>query len=107
MRGLIAFGLALAVTAWAAAAPVPKADERKQQQEAVEAIRRLGGEVFFDYQRPNPDKPNVFDPEAKPKDPDGFHWVVMVSLRDTKVTDGDLAHLKKLPYLENLDLTNT
>jgi hypothetical protein len=88
-------------------APIPTLDKRKEQQEAVEAIRRLGGEVFYDYQRPNPDEPNFFDPKARPKNPEVFHRVVRVSLRDSKATDDDLKIFAKLPHVENLDLTNT
>src|SRR5262249_23706555 len=33
--------------------------------------------------------------------------VVMVALRDLPVTDDDLTLLKQLPFVENLDLTNT
>jgi hypothetical protein len=66
----------------------------------------LGGDVLYDYQRPNPDRPNVFEPDARPKNPAAFHRVVRVNLRGTKVTD-DLKILKLLPALENLDLTDT
>jgi hypothetical protein len=90
-----------------ATAPNRAPIERQAQQQAVEAILKLGGDVRFDYQRPDPNKPNVFDQQAKPMDPKGFHRVILVSLRESKVTDDDLKILAKLPYLENLDLTNT
>jgi len=82
-------------------------DERKEQEEALDAIRRLGGKVYYDYQRPNPDIPTRFQPEAKPKNASGFHRVVLVGLGETKVTDDDLKILGKLPNLENLDLSKT
>jgi hypothetical protein len=100
-------GLVVVLAAISVAAPIPKRDERKDQQIAVEAIRKLGGEVSYDYQRPNPDTPNVFDLDAKPKDPGAFHRVVRVSLRNTEATDDDIQILALLPQLENLDLTNT
>jgi hypothetical protein len=80
---------------------------KREEREAVAAILKLGGAVMYEYQRPNPAKPNVFDPEARPRDPKAFHRVVSVSLRDTRVTDDDLKLLQKLTAVENLDLTNT
>jgi hypothetical protein len=106
MRCLIVVGLTLSLPQSALIAAV-QSNERREQQEAVAAIQKLGGEIMYDYQRPNPDRPNVFDPKARPKDPKRFHPVVFVSLRDKAVSDDDLKQLKKLPYLENLDLTNT
>ncbi len=107
MRFAITIGLTAVLVGATVAAPIPKLDERKDQRDAVELVQKLGGEVYYDYQRPNPNKPNAFDPQAKPKDPAAFHRVVCVGLRDTKVTDDDLKVLAKLPQLENLDLTNT
>lgn len=89
------------------AAPGLKSDEREDQQAAVELVERLGGRVLYDYQRPNPARPNVHDPRARPTDPDRFHQVVFVNLRGTKVSDDHLRALGKLPALENLDLTDT
>ena len=106
MRCLVALGF-LSVVGSMVAAPIPPRDERKEQQQAVERILKIGGNVSYDYQRPNPDKPNVFEPDAKPKNPAAFHRVVHVDLRGTKVTDEDLKVLALLPCLENLDLTDT
>jgi Leucine Rich repeat len=89
------------------AAPALRPTEREDQEAAVAAVKRLGGTVMYDYQRPDPTKPKVFDPKARPKDPDGFHRVILVSLRDTKASDDDLKALAKLPAVENLDLSNT
>ena len=82
MRGLIAVGLASSLIAAAAAAPVTPRDERKEQQQAVEAILGLGGEVRYDYQVVKTGRPGTiaFDLEAKPKDLGAFHRVVSVSL---------------------------
>src|SRR5260370_26469594 len=105
MRCMMAGGLIFSLLAAVVAARVPlPRDEPKEQQEAIEAILRLGGEVMFDFQRPNPNKPNVFDPMAKPKNGRRFHRVVRVSLRDSKATDDDIKILAHLPFLENLDL---
>ncbi len=83
------------------------AHEQQEQSDAVAVIEKLGGKVLYDYQRPSPDVPNVYDPKAVPSDPSGPHWVVYVNLSDTKITDSDLSQLESLPYLENLTLTNT
>jgi hypothetical protein len=45
MRGAIALGLTFALVGAAAAAPVPKRDEPKEQEQAVEAILKFGGHV--------------------------------------------------------------
>lgn len=100
------FGLILLLVGTSLGVAQPR-DERKEQDEALDTIRRAGGKVYYDYQRLKGNKPNLYDPKAKPKDPNGFHRVVLVDLRDTKVTDDDLKLLDKLPCLENLDLTNT
>ncbi|HUR55562.1 MAG TPA: hypothetical protein VMZ71_15610 [Gemmataceae bacterium] len=102
--------LALALSALFAAVDATRVgppDVRRQQELAVwVVVKKLGGEVLYDYQRPNPDKPNVFA-DAKPKNPDAFHRVVAVYLRDTRATDDDLRVISNLYWLENLDLTNT
>jgi hypothetical protein len=107
MRGPAICLLTLVLPAAGLAAPALRPTERMQQEAIVAAIERLGGQVMYDYQRPDPAKPKVFDPKARPKDPDQFHRVILVSLRDTKASDDDLKTLAKLPALENLDLTNT
>jgi hypothetical protein len=103
MRSLIAL---LLILPGASAAPALRPTERMEQEAAVAAIERLGGQVMYDYQRPDPGKPNVFDTKARPTNPEGFHRVVFVSLRDSTVSDNDLKHLAKLTALEALDLTN-
>jgi hypothetical protein len=89
------------------AAPALRPTEQADQEAAVAAVERLGGKVMYDFQRAGPAGSKVYDPMARPKDPDGFHRVVFVSLRDTKASDDDLKVLAKLPALENLDLTDT
>ena len=88
----------------------PSGDERKEQKQAVEAIERFGGEVFYDYQlSESKSKPKMiaFDPKAKPKDPNAFHRVIYVGLREAKVGDDDIKILNLLPYLMSVDLTGT
>lgn len=104
MKFVLMFSALCVFAAAVRAVPVPVRDERKEQQEAIDAIKRLGGKVLYDYQRL---KLNHFNLAAKPKDPKAFHRVVSVSLRNTKTTDNDLKQLAKLPRLEMLDLTNT
>lgn len=109
MRGAIALGLTFVLTGAAVAAPVPKRDEVKEQEQAVEAILKLGGSVMYDYQRVKTGRNGrlAFDPKAEPENPRAFHRVVHVSLRETKVTDDDLRVLNLLPKLVGLDLTKT
>lgn len=88
----------------------PREDDAayREQQQAVFEIERLGGKVLYDFHRTkNSGRQNIFNPRAIPKDPNTVHWVVYVSFRGTKVTNRDLVHLRKLPRLENLDLTET
>ena len=103
----ISLGLILCLVGCGLASRSGSLDAEREQLAAIEAIVTLGGEVRYEYQRPDPATPNVFDMDAKPEDPDGFHRVVMVSLRDTEATDDDLELLTKLPYLENLGLAGT
>jgi hypothetical protein len=88
-------------------AEIAPPNQREEQRQAVEAIQKLGGKVLYDYQRPDPNQPNLYDPEALPKNPDAFHPVVFVDLSDTQTTDEDLKVLAKLPALENLSLSRT
>src|SRR4051794_40637513 len=99
MRIWISFGLTLNVCAFAAAAPTTR-NERREQQQAVEAIQRLGGQVMYEYQKMETSKPNTYDPKATPKDPIGFSRVIFVGFRDLEVRDNDLELLYKLPYVE-------
>jgi Leucine Rich Repeat (LRR) protein len=108
VRIILAVGMAAMLVPFAVAEPDRPANERKEQQQAVEAIVKLGGAVYYDYQRlPNAGRPNAFDPKAKPKDPEAFHRVISVGLRDTNIKDDDLKVLTKLSHLEILDLSNT
>jgi hypothetical protein len=79
---------------------------QEQQDQAVSEIQKLGGSVRYDFQR-DPNFPDSFNLDAQPKEPGQARWVVFVRLRGTKVKDDDLKHLKKLPFLENVDLSNT
>lgn len=108
MSRILGSALAFTLVGFAFAAPVPVRDEKKDQEEALISIRRLGGEIQFDYQRlVNQRRINVFDPKATPKDPKAFHPIISLSLRNRELTDKDLKFLPLLPHLEILDLTNT
>lgn len=63
-------------------------DRNAMQAEAINAIKRLGGQVQRDYQAP-----------GQP--------VIGVGFSGTDVTDDDLAILKNLPSLETLILSRT
>src|SRR4051794_30561306 len=94
-----------------------RAEQARQQKEAVAAIEKLGGQVMYDYQLAKPPRPNVFDPSAAPPrvsrearerySDDFFRTVVYVDLSSTKAGDDDLKHLAKLRRLMNLNLAST
>jgi len=42
-----------------------------EQDAAVAAIERLGGKVMYEYQRSGPVGSKLYDPKARPKNPDG------------------------------------
>ncbi len=108
MSRILGSAVAFSLIGFAFAAPVPERDERKDQEEALVSIRRLGGQIYYDYQRlTDKRRMNVFDPMAKPKDSKAFHPIISLSLRDANLTDKDLKFLRLLPHLEILDLTNT
>jgi hypothetical protein len=77
-RLLVVVGLVLALEARA------QADE----EAAIKAIEKLGGQVYRDEKQP-----------GKP--------VTQVDLNGTKVTDAGLKHLKELKELRSLDLSGT
>ena len=85
---------------------VDDVEAHREQQLAVLEIQKLGGKVYYDYQR-DPKRRDVIVPKATPKDPKRLSWVIYVSLRDTKVSNEDLRHLRKFPRLQTLDLANT
>jgi hypothetical protein len=110
MRNLVVLGLfsSLFSAIVAAPAPVPReGDERRAQEVAVALVARLGGTVWYDYQRVATSKLNAFDPKAKPKDPKAFHRVVYVTLHGSKVADEDLAVIARLAALVILDVSKT
>ena len=109
MRGAIALGLTFVLIDAASAAPVPKRDEAKEQEQAVGAVLKLGGHVHYDYQLVKTGRNGriAVDPKAEPQKPSAFHRVVYVSLRETKVIDDDLRVLNLLPKLVGVDLTKT
>jgi hypothetical protein len=106
MRGLIVCLVLVGPVASARSAPLPKADERKDQEAAVQVVRRLGGTVQYDYQLAAPGPPYRWA-DARPADPEAFHPVLQVCLRDAPATDDDLRAIAKLPRLEVLLLPGT
>jgi hypothetical protein len=85
-------------------------------RQTVSWISDLGGSVKYDYQKASSDHANVFDPKATEPGPawlrdaignEFFQDVVMIDVAGKPITDMDLAELKKLPKLENLNLSNT
>ena len=85
----------------------------KRRKEAVEAIKRLGGGVTYDYEVDALLRPI---PRAKPPGPtwlqdllgvDFLAAVADVGLHGPEVTDAALEHLEKLTRLNGLSLTDT
>jgi hypothetical protein len=83
----------------------------KRQREAVEAIEKLGGRLWYDYHY---DSSGNLLATAQPPGPaswlrhllgiDFFANVVSVQLGDANVTDATLRYLEALPQLREVDL---
>lgn len=133
--GRAIFGLSLAVLVVFCLWLVRQGIGVNSQQAAIASVEVLGGSVKYDFHKVTADRPNSFDYNAVPQWPsflsrvirfmkptastavpswlrrslgdDCFADVVLVILRDTKVSDDDLGVLKSFPKLESLDLSNT
>jgi hypothetical protein len=90
-----------------------KMQQARRQKEAVEEIKKLGGDVSYDYQI---DATGMWIQGGQPSNPmwlrsllgdDLFTNVFIVQLDDTQVTDAGLEHLKGLTQLQELDLAST
>jgi hypothetical protein len=116
LRSLLLFVLLVSVgMSWFAV----KMQQAKRQKEAVAAIERLGGEVFYDYQYRVLDVHTIFVTEAQPPGPewlqrllgnDFFSTVTFVRFirRKVNVNDAELEHIiNDLPQLRFLDLPGT
>ena len=83
-----------------------KFEQKHKEREAVDALRKAGGNVLYDF-------------EAKGSQPPGPAWlrgwlgeeyfatVVEAYLGRTTITDDDLAALESVPTLETLDISDT
>jgi hypothetical protein len=86
----------------------------REQEQAVEEIAKVGGEVQYDYQ--DPQFRTSGDPFAE-SDPPGPAWlrnvlgqnffaaVVAVDFRRSSVNDAGLGHVERLMQLQTLDLS--
>ena len=90
-----------------------KVREAREQQADVDAIRKLGGEVHYDYEfdakddrLPNPTIPGPAWLRAILGD-DFFRNIHQVVFAATSVTDADLRHLDNLTQLDQLSLIMT
>jgi hypothetical protein len=92
-----------------------KVQQAQRQKEAVEAIKKLGGYVFYDYEIVGDDPIKKFDPDKTPPGPgwlskvvgkDLFANVVSVNCPHSRVTDADLVHLQSLKHCNQLSLFN-
>jgi 7,8-dihydropterin-6-yl-methyl-4-(beta-D-ribofuranosyl)aminobenzene 5'-phosphate synthase len=79
----------------------------RQQQQAVIALRRLGGRVVYDYQMRGDKHPPAPSWLRSIVGEEGFGSVRQLWLADTEARDGDLARLSALSELKLLDLAKT
>jgi Leucine rich repeat/Leucine Rich repeat len=84
-------------------------EQKRKEREAVEAIVRLKGEVFYDYQRETVEDVQPSGPAwlRKLLGENFFSEVDAVLLYDSDVTDAGLANLEGLSELQTLVLTGT
>jgi uncharacterized protein (TIGR03067 family) len=87
--------------------------QAKRQRAAVEAIGKVGGSVYYQYQAVGPDQ---FDPNVLPPGPawlqnllgnDHFGDVLVADVRGGEVTDELVSRLESFPRLEWLILRGT
>ncbi len=86
-----------------------KVQKARRQRTVVEAIKKLGGEVKFDYEYGDQLPGNSADPGwfRNLLEEDFFATVVYVSFIDSRVTDDDLESLKELTQLRGLNFCGT
>ena len=102
LRTLLIFTLVCAIgSAWVA----HRAELKRKEREAVEAIIRLGGSVAYDYDLVNGAKPTGPDWLRNLLGENFFSEAVIVSVSDAFVADAGLENLKGLPKLQTLDLS--
>ena len=105
LRTLMIFTLICAIAAgWLGT----RIERKHQEQAAVDAIRKLGGSVVYDYESLNSTKP------PKPPGPDWLRKLIgenffsevegVLILGTSKVTDADLERLEGFPQLKTLML---
>ena len=81
--------------------------QARDQRQAVEAIRELGGMVIYDYQLAGSEKPARPEWLGELIGDDYFARVVFVRFLGTPATDADLVHLEGLRGLQGLSLLGT
>ena len=88
--------------------------KKTREREAVAAIKKLGGYVWYDYQHDGTDNPDW--KKGPPPGPaclrkvlgnDFFATVVGMCLIRSEVTDADLDHIRRLPHLKMLQIGDT
>ena len=82
----------------------PKANRAQRQHRAVEAIRKLGGTVNYDYESDGSEQPPYPAWLRNLVPHDYLGTVITVNLAKTRVTDDDLQILSGLPDLVALHL---
>ncbi len=93
------------------------ANRAHRQRALVHRVRQLGGMVAYDYQiKRGKGGRYLYDPVAISPSAgwlvdvvgvDYFNSIVLVSLRGSQVTDGDMILIGDVPTVENVDLTRT
>jgi len=84
----------------------------REQREAVDTVRRLGGVVLYSHDSRNAIKPNPGPPPGpvwlrELLGDDFFAGVAAVELNRTPVTDAELVSLQGMPQLQNASLGDT
>jgi len=88
----------------------------RHQRQVVDMVLQLGGQVTYLHSRTKPDDPKEVDFNLQPPGPDWlrnlvgqdyFLNVVLIHLQGKNITDDQLGMIAKLPYLDNLTLSDT
>ena len=92
--------------------PANAAEPVETQEQAIAAIKKLGGKVTIDKKSPNKPVIKVDFRRTKVTDDGLVHLAGMTELRrlylkNTRITDSGLEHLKGLTKLNQLDLRST
>lgn len=101
---IVVLGFALGAVGW----PLIKIVDVRAQYASKEAIEKLGGEAYFDYQMYyDGDYERRYDGKRSLITDPWFEQIKFVDLSDTQITDSELRWISQLGALEELDLSRT